>query len=632
VAQVTNIDEAVSLMFEQFDPGLAQGADGTIQLEFTGEQSGTWAIEIAHGDVDLIEGGVEAPAATLTMSGEDFLGMVNGSLNPVAAFMEGKVELQGDMRLAMKLQPMFLPPPPAPEAGVPASGTAEETGKSRAEAVIPVGTAGAMKQLIPQPVSVTPGDGTFPLTARTRIYVQPGTDELFSLGQTLAARLATGGDGVPVLATGEAPPPGNILLTTAGAGAEPALGEEGYELTISSGSVVLSAVQGAGLFRGLQTLRQLLPPEAEATPHSGSMELPAGTIRDYPRFAYRGAMLDVSRHFFGVDDVKHYIDLLAYYKLNHLHLHLSDDQGWRLMIQKWPKLATVGGCTQIGGGAGGYYTQAQYADLVDYARRRYMTLVPEFEMPGHTNAALASYPELTCDGEAPPLYTDLGVGFSSLCIDKEIIFDFVEDVIREVAALTPGPYLHIGGDEAHATSKDDYVRFIERVQTIVQAHGKQMVGWSEIARATLSPSTVVQHWFGDLALRAVQQGAKLIMSPAHRTYMDMKYSPSTPLGLNWAGYVDVKTAYTWDPTTELSDVTENVILGIEAPLWSETLQTMADIETMTFPRLPGYAEIGWSPHDSRDWETYRLRLAAHGPRLAARGVDFFQSPQVPWVK
>ena len=487
-----------------------------------------------------------------------------------------------------------------------------------------------MNHVIPQPVSVQATGGTFALTAAADVYVEPGTAELRSIGQYLADKLAPATGHRKVLETTGLPPAnGHIYLTTVGG--DPALGEEGYELTVAKDLVALVAHQPTGLFRGLQTIRQLLPPAIEtSTVQPGPWEIATGTIRDYPRFGWRGAMLDVARHFFMVDDVKRCIDLLAYYKLNRFHMHLSDDQGWRLAINSWPNLATYGGSTQVGGGSGGYYTQAEYAEIVAYAQSRYITIVPEIEMPGHTNAALASYAELNCDGKAPPLHTGTEVGFSSLCIDKESTFAFVEDVIREIAALTPGPYLHVGGDEAYATNAVDYVQFIDRVQAIVQAHGKQMVGWEEIAQGNLFPTSVAQHWHSDQARKAVQQGAKVIMSPASRAYLDIKYDPSTPLGLNWAGTVDVKEAYTWDPATQVSGVSESDVLGVEAPLWSETLQTIEDVEFMAFPRLPGYAEIGWSPETGRNWDEYRIRLAAHGPRLTAMGVNFYRSPQVPW--
>jgi len=506
----------------------------------------------------------------------------------------------------------------------------EPTPTSRPEPTGEAGPRPTLDHVIPKPVSVTTTGGTFTLTAGAQIYVEPGTAELTGIGQYLADKLnpSTGYE-MQVLPAAGVPAPGNIYLTTVGG--DPALGEEGYELTITQDRVTLVAYQPAGLFRGLQTIRQLLPPAIEsATVQPGPWEMASGTVRDYPRFAWRGAMLDVARHFFSVEDVKRTVDLLAYYKMNRFHVHLSDDQGWRIEIKAWPNLATYGGSTEVGGGPGGYYTQAEYADIVAYAHSRYVTVVPEIDMPGHTNAALASYAELNCDGVAPALYAGTDVGFSSLCIDKEITYTFVEDVIREMAALTPGPYFHVGGDETAATSPADYMRFIERVQAIVQAHGKRMVGWEEIAQTTLLPASIVQHWHSDMARRAVQQGAQVIMSPASRAYLDMKYDASTPLGLSWAGYVDVPDAYTWDPATQVDGVPESAVLGVEAPLWSETLQTIDDVEFMVFPRLPGYAEIGWSPATGRDWDEYKIRLGAHGPRWTAIGVNFYRSSQVPW--
>jgi hexosaminidase len=487
-----------------------------------------------------------------------------------------------------------------------------------------------LNTLIPSPVAATATDGTFALTSTTQIYVEPADDELMALGQLLAEQLrpATGFE-IPVLAVAGDRPVGQIFLTTAGA--DPALGAEGYELTIAPDAATLRAPQPAGLFYGIQTLRQLLPPAIESdTVETAAWELPAGTIRDQPRFEWRGAMLDVARHFFGVADVKRYIDLLAYYKLNRLHLHLSDDQGWRIEIASWPKLTTHGGSTAVGGGAGGYYTQADYAEIVAYAQQRYIMIIPEIDMPGHTNAALSSYAELNCDDVAPPLFTGIEVGFSSLCFDKPITFQFADDVIRELAAITPGPYIHIGGDEAAATSHDDYVRFIERFQEIVQSHGKRMIGWEETSQASLLPSSVVQYWHNPIVGQAVRQGAKVIMSPADRTYLDMKYDAATPLGLSWAGYVDVHRSYAWDPARAIADVSEEHILGVEAPIWSETLETMSDVESMAFPRLPGVAEIGWSPMLARDWEEYRQRLGAHSSRMAALGVNFHRAKSIPW--
>ena len=487
-----------------------------------------------------------------------------------------------------------------------------------------------MGDVIPVPASVKAASGTFVLTSATNVCVEPATSEIFHTGQYLADKLnGSTGYKTQVLVTTGTPAEGNLFLTTVGA--DPALGEEGYELAITPDLVTLVAPRLAGLFWGIQTIRQLLPAAREGSrAQPGPWSLPAGTIRDYPRFAWRGTMLDVARHFFSADDLKRYIDLLAYYKLNRFHLHLADDQGWRIMIHSWPNLAAHGGSSAVGGGPGGYYTQAEYVDIVTYASSRCIVVVPEIEMPGHTNAALASYPKLNCDGVAPPLYPDIGVGFSSLCIDREVTYAFVDDVVREIAALSPGPYFHIGGDEAFATDPAGYEQFIDRVQKIVQSHGKQMVGWEEIARAHLLPTSIAQHWKSGPAQAAAQQGAKVIMSPASRAYLDMKYDASTSLGFDWAGYIDVQDAYTWDPASQVEGVSESDILGVEAPLWSETLQTFHDVEFLAFPRLPGYAEIGWSPAVGRTWDDYRIRLGAHGPRLKAMGVNFYPSPLVPW--
>jgi hexosaminidase len=385
----------------------------------------------------------------------------------------------------------------------------------------------------------------------------------------------------------------------------------------------------------MQTLRQLLPPSIDAATHqSGPWTIPGGRISDAPRFPYRGAMLDVARHFFTVAQVERYIDQISRYKINHLHLHLADDQGWRIEIKSWPRLATYGGSSAVAGDPGGYYTQAQYTEIVKYAQSRYVTIVPEIDMPGHTNAALASYAELNCDGVAPPLYTGIGVGFSSLCVAKPITYTFVEDVIRELAAITPGPYLHIGGDEAQVTSETDYLQFLHTVLPLVAKYGKTADGWHDYLKAGPPAGSVGGYWgFGpsDASVTAAAQlGSKVVMSPANKAYLDMKYDENCPLGLSWAGYTEVQDAYSWDPGTYLAGVPASAVLGVEAPLWSETLRTSADIEYMAFPRLPAIAELGWSPQAAIGWPSFQRRLAAQGPRWRAQGVNFYHSPQVPW--
>jgi hexosaminidase len=483
--------------------------------------------------------------------------------------------------------------------------------------------------IIPKPVVASATGGSFLITDSTRIAIDPASDELRSLSQVLAehVRDATGTE--LALAAEDDAAGAQIVLTMASG--DEALGAEGYELTVTPQTVRLAANAPAGLFYGIQTIRQLLPVASEVSEvQLEPWKLPAGTIRDVPRFAWRGTMLDVARHFFGVADVKRYIDLIAAYKLNRLHLHLSDDQGWRIQIESWPNLTAHGGSTQVGGGKGGYYTQAEYVDIVAYAQQRFIMIIPEIDMPGHTNAALASYPELNCDDVAPELYTGIKVGFSTLCVDKEITYKFIDDVIRELAVITPGPYIHIGGDEAAATAHDDYIRFVERVQEIVLSHGKHMIGWEEVSQTKLAPSSVVQFWHNPIVGQAVSQGAKVIMSPADRIYLDMQYDTSTPLGLHWAAYIDIRRSYSWDPATAVADVPEDAILGVEAPIWSETLETIEDVEYMAFPRLLSSAEISWSPMMARDWEDYGLRLAAHGPRLAEMGVNFYRAKEIPW--
>lgn len=349
-------------------------------------------------------------------------------------------------------------------------------------------------------------------------------------------------------------------------------------------------------------------------------------------------MLDVSRHFFGVAQVKRYIDELALYKVNKLHLHLSDDQGWRIAIDSWPRLATYGGSTQVGGGHGGYYTKADYKEIVRYASSRYLEVVPEIDMPGHTNAALASYAQLNCNGTAPPLYTGTEVGFSSLCVAKPVTYDFVDDVVRELAALTPGKYLHIGGDEAHSTSHADYVTFMDKVQPVVAKYGKTVVGWHQLTGAHPVKGAIAQYWGLDdtsatekaQVAEAARNGTGLVLSPADRVYLDMKYTADTPLGQDWAGLVEVKRSYDWDPGAYLPGAPASAIRGVEAPLWTETIVTGADIDYMTFPRLPGAAELGWSAASTHDWDTYKVRLAAQGPRWEALGIGYYRSPQVPW--
>ena len=343
-------------------------------------------------------------------------------------------------------------------------------------------------------------------------------------------------------------------------------------------------------------------------------------------------MLDVARHFFTVDEVKRYVDLLSLHKMNRLHLHLADDQGWRIEIKSWPDLTAKGGLSEVGGTPGGFYTQAQYADIVAYAADRFVTIVPEIDMPGHTNAALSSYAELNCSGTAPPPFSGTDVGFSALCVEKDITYRFIDDVVREIASMTPGPYFHAGGDEVKTLTPAQYKTFVERVQGIVGAHGKQMIGWDEVAGTALAPTSIVQHWRPNAPAAELAKAPSLILSPANRAYFDMKYDAGTALGLSWAGLIPIQTAYDWDPGDAVAGAPATALLGVEAPIWSETLTNVRELEFMAFPRVAALAEIGWSPQAARGWDGFRTRLGAQAPRWTALGINFYRAPEIPWAR
>lgn len=489
------------------------------------------------------------------------------------------------------------------------------------------------ENIIPKPLSVSATGDYFCLGENTSIYVQSETDELKEVAGYLADKLRPStGFPLEVKTTSDLPGKGNIYLTLSGA--DSSFGDEGYSLNITKKLVTIAANKPAGLFNGIQTLRQLLPANIEmSSVQDLDWHIPGGTITDYPAYNYRGVMLDVTRHFFTVEEVKRFIDLVSAYKVNYLHLHLSDDQGWRIEIKSWPNLALYGGKTEVGGGVGGYYTQDQYAELVKYADEHFVTIVPEIDMPGHTNAALASCQELNISGKATELYTGTEVGFSTLATKKEITYKFVEDVFGELASLTSGPYLHIGGDESHVTKKEDYIPFVERVQDIVIKLGKTPVGWDEISLGKLRPGSIAQYWSSaENANKAVSQGAKLLMSPAAKAYIDMKYDSTTTIGYTWAGLIEVDKAYNWDPATLEQSIGRENIIGIEAALWTETVTNMEEIEFLTFPRLSGLAEVGWTHSSLRNWDEYKIRLGNHAKRFNALEINYYPSKLVPWVE
>ncbi|WP_052226283.1 family 20 glycosylhydrolase [Microbacterium mangrovi] len=414
-------------------------------------------------------------------------------------------------------------------------------------------------------------------------------------------------------------------------------GPEAYMLRITERGIQIMAGGPAGAFYARQTLAQL--------EHDG--EYPAVVIEDAPRFAYRGVMLDVARHFQPVETVKTYIDHAASLKFNHLHLHLTDDQGWRLALDSRPALVEKASTTSALGDPGGHYTREDWTEILEHAASRHVTVVPEIDVPGHTHAVGLAYPELAADpvisdlvletvetfGGGLPLpghpYTGWAVGFSSLKHDDPEVDRFLSDVFTELARITPGPYLHVGGDECHGTDPADYAVFLEKVTAIVAATGKTPVAWHEAgAAAGLHPATVGQYWNyvqpepgQDAPARAFGSRGGLIMSPADVAYLDMKFDADSPLGLTWAkGVTTMQDAYGWEPTAILDGVDPDRILGVEAPLWSETARDLADIEQLAFPRIGAIAEIAWSPAGAHDAAGFEARTAALISRWKAAGI------------
>ncbi len=489
------------------------------------------------------------------------------------------------------------------------------------------------QHLIPIPSKMVPANGSFRLDQFTRIITQGEDERLAEVASFLAGKIDQKAGIRPGVntQTGDEYDPVIVLRQRKDASWP---NQEAYRLSISRDSLILEAPTAEAAFRGVQTIRQLIPEVSNDTLASHPIwPVAAGTIEDHPNFGFRGSMLDVARHFFSVEDVKKYIDLLAYYKINVLHLHLTDDQGWRIEIKSWPKLTEVGGSTEVGGESGGFFTQDDYKDIVAYATSHFMTIIPEVDMPGHTNAASVSYPFLDGTGKPLKLYEGTRVGFSTFDTRKDTVYAFIDDVVREISALTPGPYFHIGGDESHSTKKDDYIYFVNRVEKIVRKHGKTMVGWDEIAEADVDSSSIAQFWAdAENATKAFSKGMKVILSPAKKAYLDMQYDTLSKHGLHWAAYIPVDTAYIWNPETYVPNIPKDRILGVEAPLWSETISNIQELEYLAFPRAIGYAELSWSQEENRNWEDFRVRLAHQTPYLDMMNVAYYPSPRIDWVK
>ena len=484
--------------------------------------------------------------------------------------------------------------------------------------------------LVPEPLLVEPGRGLpFTLGAGTSVVAGDSSEEISAA--VLTAELIGPALDVPLgLGTGPVGAPGTIAVLldpTAGpADRDPA---ERYTLTATAQRVEIRAPEPAGLLRGAATLRQLLVRHDD-----GVVTVPAVTVRDAPRYAWRGLSLDVARHFFSVDAVRAVLCAMAHLKLNVLHLHLTDDQGWRLALPSRPALTERSSGTEVGGGPGGHYTAGDWDEILAHAAARHITVVPEVDVPGHINAALHACPALTLDGVAPKAYTGTDVGFSRLHRELPATLDFLRDVFGDLAAMTPGEYLHVGGDEVQTMDRDEYAWFVRTLQDVVHATGKRVVGWQEIAHGEVDPGTVVQLWDPRLdpapLLAAAARGARVLLSPGPRVYLDMKYDAATDLGLEWAGHVELRDAYDWEPDDAVPGLPADAVAGVEAAVWTETLRTTDDLFVMLLPRLAAVAEVAWSARHRRGWPDFRRRVAGLADGWDRDGYLWYPSPQVDW--
>jgi len=438
-----------------------------------------------------------------------------------------------------------------------------------------------------------------------------------------------GGDGER---TGSPAPTAVVLRLDENAGPDGSTSRERYSLVVDAGGAVLSAPEPAGLFHALQTLRQLV--EAPAPGEAGA-RVPHVVVHDAPRYGWRGLSVDVARHFFGLADLRAVVDVAAAYKLNVLHLHLTDDQGWRIESPTRPELAELSSGSDTSGGSGGHLSLADFRALQDHAAERFVRVVPEIDVPGHINAATHVYGDLMPDGVPTDAYTGIEVGFSRLTIDLPSTEPFLRDVFTDLARATDGEHVHLGGDEVLKMEPAEYARFVELCERIVLEAGKKPVAWQEVAKAPLRPGTIVQYWDthpADLTylVEAAEAGARVIMSPANRVYLDMKYTADFPLGQDWAGLVEVRDAYDWEPEEAVPGLPASAIEGVEAAVWTERIPTLDDLFTMLLPRLTAVAEVAWTEPARKDWEDYRRRVAAEAAVWRESGVAFHPSPQVAW--
>jgi len=511
--------------------------------------------------------------------------------------------------------------------------------------------------IIPAPVSIQGFKGDFVISEKTRIILAPADDET-KLAADFFANLVRNSTGMSLpVEEGKKSAKGSVFMTL-----DTAIeNDEGYVLTVTHKKVIVRGGSAAGLFYAVQTMRQIMPTELESPSIVEGLVLtiPACEIKDEPRFGYRGMHLDVGRHMFPIAYIKRYIDMIALHKMNRFHWHLTEDQGWRIEISKYPNLTTTGAYrkeTLVGHGGrrpfefdgkpyGGFYTKDEVKEIVEYARSKFITVMPEIEMPGHAMAALASYPELGCTGGPYEVQTRWGVFDDVYCAGKEETFSFLEDVLTEVMELFPSEYIHIGGDECPKTRwkkcplcqkrmkeeglKDEHELqsyFIQRIEKFVLSKGRKIIGWDEILEGGLAPEATVMSWRGTTGgIEAARQKHDVIMTPYTYVYLD--YYQCEPQGepLAIGGYLPLEKVYSYNPVPEeLAPEEQKYILGVQGNLWSEYLKTPDYMEYMAYPRMFAVAETGWTPNRLKDFEDFLTRIEVLKKRYDAIGINYFK--------
>jgi hexosaminidase len=515
------------------------------------------------------------------------------------------------------------------------------------------------RKLIPQPVDTEVESGFFRLDAGSTVEVLSQGEDAAFVGRYLRERLRNA-TGFALSEKAEGGSRSSIALSLLPE-ADPHLGAEGYRLHVGPERVEISANSAKGLFYGCQTLLQLLPPEVESRSPVAGVDwlIPCVRITDFPRFHWRGLLLDVARHFFTKEEVMGYIDQMVKYKLNVLQLHLTDDTGWRLEIKRYPRLTEVGAWRAPRTGRwwheppkpeeertyGGFYTQEDMREIIGYAQARGVTIVPEIECPGHSLAALAAYPELSCTGgpfEVRHPGTVHDAAPAPLCVSSEATFQFLDGVFTEVAELFPGEYIHVGGDEvrkgywtacprcqsrmAELGLKDEeelQSYFVKRVEKIIQSKGKRMVGWDEILQGGLAPNAIVMSWHGvQGGIEAAKMGHAVVMAPLDRYYLDF-YQGDRVADLGAFGTNRLKACYEFEPVP--AGVQPEYVLGGQGCLWTERIEEIRHAQYMTWPRSMAIAETLWSPLETKNWEFFVSRVEEQFPRFDAAQVNYSRS-------